>query len=95
MRARLEWLAQAGPGSSASMGKPQRRVQLGQIFNRKRMSVWGNSLSIIYGDFIRDPSFYFSRLGHGLALLRHIGPKLLARRLLLLAIQRRRDSHTQ
>ncbi len=95
MRARLEWLAQAGPGASASISKPQRRVRLGQIFNRKRMSVWGNSLSVIYGDFIRDPSFYFSRLGHGLALLRHIGPKLLARRLLLLAIQRRRDSHTQ
>jgi glycosyltransferase involved in cell wall biosynthesis len=95
MRARLEWLAQADPGSSAPISKSRRRVQLGQIFNRKRMAIWGNSLNVIYGDFIRDPSFYFSRLGYGLALLRDIGPKLLARRLLLLAIRRRRDSHTQ
>jgi hypothetical protein len=45
----------------------------------------------LWGDITRDPGFYISHVGTGLALLRTIGPKLVARRLLSRALTRRRD----
>jgi hypothetical protein len=59
--------------------------------DRRRLAIWLDGLLVICRDVTRDPGFYVSHFGTGFGLLRTIGPKLLARRLLSLALRRRRD----